>query len=203
MRAGFSVIRACCLLACLGLGTSCAQAVAPEKDLDCWYVPLATKEKPTPELEHFAACASVDRNGAIHVRQEHLRALDYDASGLGSIQIADQFFYVERSGRMAAVLTYDNGADSFAEGMARTRVDGKIGFFDTKLDVVIPARYDWAWPFRGGRAMVCDGCRPGDPENQEHTPMVGGKWGFIDPKGREVVPVRLSKEEALAMAPPG
>lgn len=89
---------------------------------------------------------SQDGNGEIQVREKRLRALDHEANGLSSIEIADQFFYVKRSGRLAAVLIYDNGADSFPEGMASTRVDGKIGF---------------------------------------------------------IVPVRLSKEEALAMAAPG
>ena len=80
-------------------------------------------------------------------------------------------------------------------GLARTGVGGKVGFIDRKLRVVIPPRYDFAFPFNGGTAVVCNGCKE-TSDGGEHKSMVGGQWSIIDRHGREIaaVPDRSADE---------
>ena len=96
---------------------------------------------------------------------------------------------------MVPVITYDNGPDSFVEGRARTQVDGKIGYVDRKLRVVIPPRYDWGFPFEQGRAVVCSGCA--QKRDGEHWFVEGGMWGAVDRNGREIVPLQYRSREEL------
>ena len=96
---------------------------------------------------------------------------------------------------------YDYWADDFADGLVRTvlTVDGveKFGYLDTQLEMAIPPRFDWAFPFADGRAVVCLGCRLDAPVGDGHRPVTGGLWGAIDRSGREVVPIASSREELL------
>lgn len=62
--------------------------------------------------------------------------------------------------------------DSFNEGLATVKIDGKWGFIDPSGKLVIPARYDNVWYFREGLAAV----------------EINGKWGYIDPSGNMVIP---------------
>lgn len=63
--------------------------------------------------------------------------------------------------RLGEALSVDNLPDETFGGYARFRAaNGKIGFLDRERRVVIPARYDAAFPFRNCRAVVCIGCHP-------------------------------------------
>ena len=120
------------------------------------------------------------------------------------VRVGEHFYYFRRDGRSARVPTWDNWADDFAEGLVRTvrTVDGveKFGYLDRELAVVIAPRFDWAFPFEGGRARVCIGCRLGPPDGDGHSEVSGGLWGYVDRAGKEVVPVKLSREELLKRA---
>ncbi|WP_367116366.1 WG repeat-containing protein [Bradyrhizobium sp.] len=85
---------------------------------------------------------------------------------------------------MAPVEPFDNSPDAFRDGLARSRVGQKIGYIDRGLTQVIPARYDGAYPFEGGHAVVCLRCSP--VSDGEHSWYEGGEWGCIDRRGREV-----------------
>ncbi len=106
------------------------------------------------------------------------------------------WFYVRRNGPMAAVMTYDNGPDAFVDGRARSQVGEKIGYIDRTLKFVISARYDGAYPFEHGAAVICIGCiRASDGE---HGWYEGGSWGCIDRHGRNVKPlVPLQKDQSF------
>lgn len=89
---------------------------------------------------------------------------------------------------------FDNGPDYFEEGLARSRVGGKIAYLDRTLRPRIVTGYDWGSPFEHGRADVCVGCRM--EREGEHSVVVGGKWGVVDHMGRVVVPVTLDRRAA-------
>ena len=152
---------------------------------------------PDDGVSDFGPCTRIDAAGQRWVTAEHLRALKFDKDGLAAVWIdaIKRFHYVERDGRMAPVITYDNGPDYFVEGLARTPVDGKIGYIDRTLRIVIPARYDMGFPFDHGRAVVCVGC-VAKPQG-EHAFMEGGLWGAIDHGGREIVPLRYHSSKEL------
>jgi hypothetical protein len=93
------------------------------------------------------------------------------------------------SGRTAPALPFDNGPDRFVEGLARSIRDGKVGFVDESLDLVVPREWDFAFPFEGGVARVCTGCTARRHSGGEHSEVVGGRWGYIDREGNVVVSV--------------
>jgi len=80
------------------------------------------------------------------------------------------------------VISDDHGeADRFHEGLARTRIGGKIGFFDKNLDLVLPAIYDFAFPFHHGISEICVGCK--EVKDGEYSILTGGKWKRINRQG--------------------
>ena len=180
------------VVACGGSGDPVVEA------RDCSYVPQQTAENPYPEMGTFAGCAEL-ADGNLRIVREHLDALDFDQDGLATLVIEKQFYYVRADGTMAPVVTWDNFADDFSEGLARTPVGGKLAYIDKNLTVVLPPVYDWGWPFESGSALVCKGCRREKEPDGEHTAVVGGSWGFIDTGGAEIVPLtHASGEEARA-----
>ena len=88
---------------------------------------------------------------------------------------------------------FDNGPDYFEEGLARFVKNNKFGFFDTKARIVVPATYDFATPFKEGRAVVCNGCKP--YTEGEYILYKGGKWGFIDTAGKVIIPLQYDSAE--------
>ena len=119
---------------------------------------------------------------------------EFSDDGFAVLDFDYDLYYVNRRGKMASVLPFDNGADYFREGLARTRKNGKIGFFNSELDVIIAPTWDFAFPFESGVAVVCEGCVPRRLFD-EHVALEGGKWGYIDKRGKVVVP--LIYDEAL------
>jgi hypothetical protein len=165
-------------LSALFAGTAWSEAsLAANADLSCTYWVKAKSD-----VLQFEHCAWSDAAGHLHLKHEHLLALDFDQYGLASVYIGG-WYYARRDGRLAPVMAMDNGADPFADGLARSPVDGKIGFINRNLALVIPARYDGAYPFDEGWAVVCVDCKL---ESQgEHSWYVGGSWGCIDRYGHE------------------
>jgi hypothetical protein len=151
------------------------------RDVHCAYVPKAKGE-----VVAVDNCARLDPAGDFHLKRQHLIALDFDRHGLASVNINGGWHYVRRDGRLVPVMTMDNGAEPFVDGLARSSSGGKIGFIDRDLMLVIPARYDGALPFQHGWAEVCIDCKL--VTEGEHSRYVGGNWGCIDRHGHERKP---------------
>ncbi len=83
------------------------------------------------------------------------------------------------------VFVFDNGPDSAGIGLYRIYSKGKFGF--ASLDkVVIPARFDFVYPFSGNCAVYVSGCTfQSDPSGQ-HVVIKGGKYGYIDQDGKVI-----------------
>ena len=154
---------------------------ATNPDHSCTYAPKAKSD-----VLHFEHCARSDAARHFHLKRQHLLALDFDRNGLASVNIEGGWFYVRRDGRLAPVMTMDNGAEPFSEGLARSPVGGKIGFINRNLALVIPARYDGALPFQHAGAEVCIDCRL--VSHGEHSSYEGGRWACIDQHGHEREP---------------
>jgi hypothetical protein len=161
--------------------------------LACTYVAKA----PGAELESHPGCARRVEERLVFSAQT-LRALSYDQHRLAEVMVEDSgWHYLKPDGASLPVVTYDNGADAFSEGLVRAPAGGKIAYFDRAFRQVIAPRYEWGSPFENGRALVCLGCK--EERRGEHSWMTGGTWGYIDRSGKEVVPVRLEREQALKM----
>jgi len=132
-----------------------------------------------------------DAEAVMRIAPRYVVALPFNAYGLAVAVDPDTgWAYIDRQGRVVIQPNVvDNGPDPFVEGLARFRKKGKMGFFNPRGQVVIEPGVDFARPFCEGRAAVCRGCRL-VPEG-EYTVVRGGQWGFLDPFGREVVPLHL------------
>jgi len=164
--------------------------------LPCSYRPSGKKE-----IAPQGSCAARAPDGSLRIERGHLARLDFGRGGMAAVFIEGAgWAYVRRDGHTLEVLASDNGPDDFSESLVRIRRDGKTGYADRSFRTVIPPRFDFGWPFEKGRALVCIGCRFGPPDSRqdEHQSVTGGTWGFIDRTGREVVPIRYSREQAFA-----
>ncbi|SFV63287.1 hypothetical protein MNB_SV-14-15 [hydrothermal vent metagenome] len=132
-----------------------------------------SKNTPTPKKKNDTK--------ASYVSKEYLKTLDFKGKELISVHIGKNFYYIHKSGKKMLTLTYDNGADEFQDGLARTRVNGKIGFFNRNLEMVLPPVYDFAFPFHKGKAEICTGCK--EVSDGEHSMLDGGTWKKIDRNG--------------------
>ncbi|MEY2505079.1 MAG: hypothetical protein QOG27_1359 [Verrucomicrobiota bacterium] len=166
-----------------------ATALAETFSLPCRFIAGAPKG---PEKESNCAAR---RKGRIVVSRAAAQEMSCSADGLAAAFIDHGWYYVKKDGRTLSVVTSDNGADYVSEGLVRSRVAGKIAYFDTDFRQVVPPTYDWGWPFEGGKALVCRGCVESAPDNDGHTMREGGSWGYIDRKGHEIVSVTRSREE--------
>lgn len=121
------------------------------------------------------------------IRPEVFADLAFGEHGLSWVLLPDSsaVFHVRPDGQYRRTVWYDNGADYFAQGLARVLVGGKMGYMDTSLTIRIEPRWDFASPFReDGRAAVCNGCTKHKDPDDEHSSMVGGEWWSIDTTGR-------------------
>lgn len=185
-------------------GTSAA------KNLSCSYLPVATVSNPDPGMSFFENCIRVSPDGTFDLIEPHLAQIDFGDDDLAILHADSGWAWVSRSGKTAWAYTFDNGADYFVEGLARTVRGSKVGFVDRDLNVVIEPVWDFATPFEDGLAAVCTGCRSVPAcEGCEHSKMVGGQWGYIDTTGAVVLPVSLAqdqlptREAVRARNPPG
>jgi WG containing repeat len=174
---------------------SCAAAPpAPARE---W--PLACSSFP-PEGDPVADCARREVGGEIVVRSEVVPK--GEPVSVEAVVVDGQLLFVLASGKTAPALPFDNGPDYFVEGLARTVRDGKVGFVNEALDVVVPREWDFAFPFEDGFARVCTGCSIEHHGTEEHGEVRGGAWGWIDRQGRVVVPVEHT-QESLPPPPSG
>jgi hypothetical protein len=144
--------------------------------------------KPFPDGDPLVC----ERNsvGDIRVSPQSLAQLSFGPDGLGTILAGERdMYFVTRQGKTAPAFLYDNGPDYFADGLARTVRNGKIGFVNAQLDQVVEPVWDFAFPFEKGVTVVCTGCAPVAKSGEEHRVVSGGKWGYIDKRGKVVVPV--------------
>ena len=116
-----------------------------------------------------------------HVDSSYLKQLDFKGEEIISVFIDNSFYYIRKDGKKMKTLTYDNEADPFSDGLARTKINGKIGFFNTNLDIILKPIYDFALPFHKGEAEICTGCK--EKKEGEHSMLDGGKWQKIDRNG--------------------
>lgn len=150
---------------------------------ECWYSAKATQQNPEPEFENQGFCGEFFDEDTLLVYSRHLDNMDYLEENLSVLQTDNGVFYVSKEGSIVRTHFFDNSADYFEEGLARTIKRKKFGFINKKLDVVIAPQYDFAFPFQNAKAVVCHGCEQVKEKNGEHTKVVGGKWGAIDTKG--------------------
>jgi len=171
-----------------GLAGGCAAFARGDGGwIGCRFVPVEE------DRDVIAHCAHRGQDGKLRVEPVVLDLLAQRGVDLAAVAFDDVLHYLNADGVAVPVLPFDNGADYFVEGFARTLQGGKVGFIDEHLRVVIPPKWDFAFPFENGTAVVCNGCKF-RPIGDEHQEVVGGRWGAIDTRGEVVVPVIHDRE---------
>lgn len=161
-------------------------------------------------------CIRTSDEGRLFIAPQYLNQLSFDSHGLAAVLSLDQdlkWIYVNRKGFViiTGVPFFDNGPDTFHDGLVRTVRDGKYGYATIDGRVVIPAIYD-AMNFEKGQAEVCNRCenKCAEPECEHHF-FAGGEWFTVDTKGEiasaksssgsiRIAPFKDSQEK---MASPG
>lgn len=139
----------------------------------------------------LAGCT--DERGRIVIPFTYVELSPFSESGITlALHPKDGWVYIDsRHRRIGKALTLDNTPDEVFGGYARFQAkNGEIGFLDRERRIVIPARYDAAYPFNGCRALVCVGCHPsrwskGAPVDAACT----GDAFMIDESGKRLEPL--------------
>jgi len=166
--------------------------------VDCVYRAKQADGGRHSELQEYRNCAT-RVEGKMSLKDEHLKQLAFDIHGIASAFIHGKHYYIKPNGTMLPVITFDNWADDYSEGLTRSAVDGKIAYYDRAFEQIIAPTYDWGGPFKNGRALVCKGCKVQPPDHDGHQSVTGGLWGYIDKKGVEIIPVKFTPGEAAQM----
>ena len=84
-------------------------------------------------------------------------------------------------------LIYDFSSDEIHEGLSRFTENGKTGYVNRQGKKIIPAQFEFTWPFSLGTAIFCKGCYYDKTKDPEHPPLISGTFGFIDRTGKVLV----------------
>lgn len=132
-------------------------------------------------------CAIQKSDGAMVIAPAILNKIQFNADGLaGGSFMGQGCYWLNKLGVAKKTHCYDNGADYFEENLTRyIDSNGKFGFMNKSLKIVIKPKYDFAFPFKNGFSKVCMGCKSqkSSPDS-EHSSMVGGEWSIINISGK-------------------
>ncbi len=150
------------------------------------------------EFKDFPNCFSgANPDGTFNVKPEILAQLDFSKVIDKRIHYADfsrhqpkspvhsdsVVGYILPNGKARDVIFFDNGPDFFNAGVARfISANGKTGYINEQLQVVIKPVHDFASPFDEGFAYFCDGCK--SEAEGEQQKIVGGLWGTMAKNGK-------------------
>ncbi len=172
----------------LSIITACASTPNITKRLTCYNHKLTEKKGKD-------VCIEVLSDGSVQLTQEALKKMEFGKDGLASVLVSlrnNQCFWANKDGRVKKTLCFDNGSDYFKMGLTRhIGANGKMGFMNKELIIVIKPIYDFVSPFRDKVSHVCNGCKsvPIKKHNHEgcnHTILQGGKWAIIDKAGNKL-----------------
>ncbi|TYB72654.1 WG repeat-containing protein [Bizionia saleffrena] len=82
------------------------------------------------------------------------------------------------------VFKYDNGPDFVESGLFRILKNGKIGYANTKGEVIIEPQFECAYPFEGHFAKVSNTCKT--VNDGEYTAWESEHWYRISRDGKRV-----------------
>ena len=170
-------------LSVLLLGTFVACTTPQSKVVECAYMPKV-EDNTSSDFSPQGECGKLIDEDSLLLYPEHFNNLNFATSSFASVYTNSGMFYVSKSGKVMKTMFFDNGADYFEEGLARTISKGKYGFMNRKLDVVIEPQFDFVFPFSKGKAKFCNGCKEKKDKHGEHSMRVGGTWGFVDKEGK-------------------
>ena len=164
-------------------------------------------------LDGFARVELKGKKGYVDVNGKEVVSCKYNdvsyfEEGLVAVDFNGKWGYVNESGKEVIPCKYDR-TWNFSEGLASVELNGKYGFIDKSGREVVPCKYEYACDFSEGLALVSQRWKDifidkrgnealalGDDivmpfcEGLAKVIRSGGKCGYIDKSGREVVPCK-------------
>ncbi len=118
-------------------------------------------------------------DGEIAIEARFQFAYEFTDGGIAAVMDESGWYYISKSGEFVIrPKIYDNGPDYFSDGLSRYVEDGKYGYFDESGKIVIEATYEFAWPFKDGKAEVGEECQ--FIKDGEHTLVECDARYYID-----------------------
>jgi hypothetical protein len=90
----------------------------------------------------------------------------------------------QKENRLYEVYWFDNGPDYVKDGLFRIKRNDKIGYANTKGEIVIEPQYDCANAFEDEKAKVTFDCEL--KKVGEYTEMKSDNWFYIDKTGKRI-----------------
>ena len=139
----------------------------------------------TEGLSFFENSVKLAASRAIKVNPKIRKKMAFNNQRLSALFSNGDCYWVTSGGKIMRTYCFDNGSDYFVDGLARyISPKGKFGFMDEKLRIVIPAQFDFVFPFENGKAQYCNGCK--SVQAGEHSSMTGVDWRYIDKSGHPI-----------------
>ncbi|XDD46197.1 WG repeat-containing protein [Leptospira sp. WS39.C2] len=129
-----------------------------------------------------------DKKGKVIIKPQYEQAMEFTKSSVAFVVSKNKWICIDSKNKpLLESFIYDNGPDYIVETLARYVENGKMGFHNERCQKVIEAKFDFVYPFENGYAIVCNGCE--SKKEEEHSRIVGGKYGIINKKGKIVIPI--------------
>ncbi len=133
--------------------------------------------EPHSDRYGYSSCA-----GEIATLAIYRVAGEFSELGLAAVVDDTGWQYIDRFGATRVrPYIFDNGPDPFVEGLARHVSADGMGYFDERGAIIIPAQFEFALPFRNGRARVGSGCQ--FASDGEHRRVDCESWRTISRPG--------------------
>lgn len=101
---------------------------------------------------------------------------------VGTFDGKEGFLAIDSKGNeVFRVFTYDNGPYYIEDGTFRIIKDGLVGYATQDGEIIIPPKYEAAWPFENGRALVS--LKATKIQDGEHWVWVEEDPFYIDKNG--------------------
>ncbi|MCL2589743.1 MAG: WG repeat-containing protein [Betaproteobacteria bacterium] len=132
----------------------------------------------------------------------------FGTTGLAQFANNEKWGYINTKGKVVILPRFDNAKDFAINGLAAVNENGKWGYINTNGKIVIPAKFDDAYDFTAnGLARIVEGSDEisvryytnSEGKIASHSERVRiRKTGFINAKGRIVIPPRFDDAEDFA-----
>jgi WG repeat protein len=140
---------------------------------------------------------AIDERGGWAIRPEYEK-VSVMSEGRLAVRRDKQWGFVDRSGRLVIPHRFED-AQYYSEGVAAIKLGGKWGFIDTGGKITVEPRYDAVSAFHGGLAAVNIGgvVQSTGNEHWHQSEFKGGRWGYVDPSGVQVIEAGYLKAEGF------
>ena len=119
--------------------------------------------------------------------REMFGAVEFNRHGVAQIVTREGWVAINRRQQILyRPFLFDNGPDYVQEGLRRFVEGGKLGFVDEAGKKIIPAQFDFVYPFENEQAEFCIGCKMLRSGEHAAPDRASGKWGKVNKQGKVV-----------------